>query len=166
MSSTNEAILTTLQAAQANTLAAVQVQVDNMNAALKANYMTAFNNWAQSVLAGRIDNTNPPQPPMGYVVGYFNDPTTGPGSIGPYGDTVIQWAYPMASTTPVCQQPPLPQTPKPQPAMPPRTDILNVPLGDVFPVGHILIDPNTGHQYQKQSSPTPFGIAYWYQEVS
>jgi len=57
-------------------------RVIDWNALLKSNYLTAFDNWSQSVLAGRVDNSNPPQPPKGYVVGYFNDPTTGPGSGG------------------------------------------------------------------------------------
>src|SRR5215468_10056131 len=93
---------TTLEAAQANTLAAVQIQVSNLNDQLKSNYLTAFGNWAQSVLAGRGDNTNPPQPPKGFVVAYFNDPTTGPGSNGPYAGRVIQWAYPATGNDAVC----------------------------------------------------------------
>ena len=102
-----------LDAALANTLAAVQRQVQDWNENLKSNYLTAFDNWSQSVLAGRADNSNPPQPPKGYVVGHFTDPTTGPGRVGPYGETPIQWAYPAQGTDPVssplpnrrCQRP-------------------------------------------------------------
>jgi hypothetical protein len=68
--------MTTLKAAQANTLAAVQVQVQHLNDARKANYLTTFSNWSQSELAGRSDNSNPPKAPMAYAVGYCNDPTT------------------------------------------------------------------------------------------
>jgi hypothetical protein len=160
--------LTTLEAAQANTLAAVQAQVSNLNNALKVNYLTTFNNWSQSVLAGRSDNTNPPQPPMAYVVGYFNDPTTGGGQLtpGPYANTVVQWAYPAQGNTAVCTTPAIPSVPAPPPALPDRDDIKNVPLGDTLPVGFKMTDPATGHIYQKQASPTPFGIAYFYARVA
>ncbi len=85
----NEVTNNLMDAAQANTLAAVQQQVQDWNNVIKSNYLTAFDNWSQSVLAGRADNTNPPQPPKAYVVGHFTDPTSGPGSIGPYGEQPI-----------------------------------------------------------------------------
>jgi hypothetical protein len=158
--------MTTLEAAQANTLAAVQVQVEHLNDALKANYLTTFNNWAQSVLAGRSDNGNPPHPPLAFAVGYFNDPTTGPGSLGPYGNKTVQWAYPATGDVPVCPMPAVPSIPAPPPPLPERDDIKNVPLGDTLPVGFKMADPATGHVYQKQASPTPFGIAYFYARVA
>src|SRR5215475_2619952 len=95
--------MTTLQAAMANTLAAVKVQVDQLNQQLKDNYLTTFNNWSISVTAGRIDNSNPPQPPIGYVIGYATDPT----------NSAAQWAYPVTGTTPVCDMPPVPPASKP-----------------------------------------------------
>ena len=82
---------TTLEAAMANTLAAVKIQVDQFNEQVKANYLTSFNNWSLSVVAGRSDNTNPPQPPNAYVVGYFTDPT----------NNKAQWAYPATGVAPV-----------------------------------------------------------------
>jgi hypothetical protein len=100
-----------LEAAQANTLAAIQRQVKDWNEVLKSNYLTAFDNWSQSVLAGRSDNSNPPHPPKAYEVGYFVDPTTGPGSIGPYGDTPVEWAYPKLGVNLVCAMPPVPGIP-------------------------------------------------------
>src|SRR5438445_12460220 len=109
--STPDYSLVTLEAAQANTLNSVQLQVSHLNDGLKSNYLTAFGNWAQSVLAGRSDNHNPPKPPMAFVVGYFNDPTTGPGSIGPYTKEFVQWAYPAVGTDPVCPTPPIPSIP-------------------------------------------------------
>jgi hypothetical protein len=159
--------MTTLEAAQANTLAAVQVQVQHLNDALKSNYLTTFSNWSQSVLAGRSDNSNPPKPPMGFVVGYFNDPTTGGGDStpGPYANRVVRWAYPATGTTPVCAMPEIPAIPAPPAPLPERDDIKNVPLGDMLPVGFKMTDPLTGHVYQKQASPTPFGIAYFYARV-
>lgn len=164
--STTDFSATSLQAAQANALAAVQQQVANLNEVLKSNYLTAFNNWSQSVLAGRSDDSNPPHPPNAYVVGYFNDPTTGPGSLGPYGNQVVQWAYPAAGTTPVCAMPAVPSIPPPPAPLPERDDIKNVPLGDTLPVGFKTTDPATGAVYQKQASPTPFGIAYFYVRVA
>ena len=158
--------VTSLQAAQANALAATQQQVSNLNDALKSNYLTTFNNWAQSVLAGRSDNSNPPQPPKAFVVGYFTDPTSGPGASGAYGTMPIQWPYPAAGSDPVCPMPAIPSVPAPPPPLPERDDIKNVPLGDTLPVGFKMTDPATGHVYQKQASPTPFGIAYFYARVA
>ena len=66
---------TTLEAAMANTLAAVTLQVQQFNEQLKAGYQTTFNNWSISVQAGRLDNVNPPKPPNAYVVGFFTDST-------------------------------------------------------------------------------------------
>lgn len=97
---------TTLEAAQANTLAAIKGQVANLNDQLKGVYLTGFNNWAISVTAGRAPNTDPPKPPSSYVVGYFTDPTSGPG-VPPYG-VPVQWAYPAVGTQPVCEMPPVP----------------------------------------------------------
>src|ERR1700688_3544377 len=95
---------TTLFTAQQNTLASVRdVQVPNLNANLLGIFQTAFANWLANWNAGRVsDKSTAPTPPNAYTVGYFNDPTTGPGSMGPYGDTVVQWAYPALGTTPVC----------------------------------------------------------------
>ena len=159
--------MTMLEVAQANTLAAVKDQVGRLNDVLKSNYLTAFGNWSQSVMAGRSDNSNPPKPPMGYVLGFFDDPTTGPGNPqSPYGDKVVQWAYPAAGTDPVCPLPPIPSIPPPPAALPERDDIRNVQLGDTLPVGFKVTDTTNGHVYQKQASPTPFGIAYFYARVA
>ena len=56
----NDFAATTLQAAMANSRAGVQSQVTAWNEALQTDYLTVFNNWATSVLAGRSDNSNPP----------------------------------------------------------------------------------------------------------
>jgi len=161
----NDFSMTTIQAAQANTLAAVTQRVADMNTALKANYLSSFNSWSQSILAGR-PNGDPPQPPKAFVVGYFADPTTGPGSEGPYQQAPVQWAYPAVGPDPVCPMPPVPTLPPPPAALPERDDIKNVPLGDTLPVGFKMTDPATGHVYQKQASPTPFGMAYFYARVA
>jgi hypothetical protein len=149
--------MTTLEAAMANTLAAVKIQVDQFNAQLKDTYLTAFNNWALNVTAGRSDNTNPPQPPNGFVVDYFTDPT----------NSKAQWAYPATGTTPVCAVPQIPPASKPYtpPVLPEPDYIRNVPVGDTMPVGFILQSPD-GAKWQKQSSHTPFGIAYFYARVA
>jgi hypothetical protein len=148
---------TTLEAAMANTTGAVTIQVDQFNLQLKDSYMTSFNNWSISVLAGRMDNSNPPQPPNGYVVGYFTDPT----------NSKALWAYPAQGTTAVCAMPPLPPASKPYvpPVLPEPDNIRNVPPGDTMPVGYLAIAPD-GAKWQKQSSHTPFGIAYFYTRVA
>jgi hypothetical protein len=155
--STPDFSMTTLEAAMANALAAAKVQVDQLNEQLKDNYLTAFNNWSISVTAGRIDNSNPPQPPNAYVVGYATDPT----------NSQAQWAYPAVGTTPVCSMPPIPPASKPYvpPVLPEPESIRNVPPGDLMPVGYVAIAPD-GSKWQKQGSPTPFGMAYFYARVS
>ena len=148
---------TTLEAAMANTLAAVKIQVDQFNDQLKSTYLASFDNWSISVVAGRSDNTNPPQPPNAYVVGYFTDPT----------NSKAQWAYPATGTAPVIAMPPIPPASKPYvpPALPQPDNIRNVPLGDTMPVGFILAAAD-GARWQKQSSVTPFGVAYFYSKVA
>jgi hypothetical protein len=158
---------TTLQAVQANTLAAAASQTVELNNNLNSSYLTAFNNWLLSWTAGRnADKTSAPKPPNGFVVGYFNDPTTGPGSLGPYGDTIVQWAYPELGTTPICAMPAIPDIPPPfvPPVLPEPANIRNVPVGDTMPVGYQLVAPD-GSKWQKQASPTPFGMAYYYAKV-
>ena len=164
--SSQDSSLTTLEAAQANTLAAVQLQVANLNTDLRSNYLAVFGSWAQSVLAGRSDNSTPPQPPKAFVVGYFTDPTTGGGTLtpGPYANTPVQWPYPAVGTQPVCDLPPIPSAPKPPVPVPERDDIRNVPVGDTLPVGFKTTAPDGG-VWQKQASPTPFGVAYYYVRV-
>src|SRR5258708_33916292 len=94
----NDFAATTLQAAMANSRAGVQSQVTAWNEALQADYLTVFNNWATSVLAGRSDNSNPPKPPDAYVVGFFTDPT----------NPLAQWAYPVTGSVPGWAMPPVP----------------------------------------------------------
>jgi hypothetical protein len=156
-----------LDAALANTLAAVKRQVHDWNEVLKSNYLTAFDNWSQSVMAGRTDNSNPPKPPKAYVIGQFTDPTTGPGMIGPYGDTPIQWPYPALGSEPVCAMPPVPPSIKPYtpPVLPEPDNLRNAVPGDTMPVGY-RITAADGSVWQKQASPTPFGIEYYYTRLS
>jgi|SRR5450432_1367427 hypothetical protein len=159
---------TTLQGAQANTLAAITSQVANANINLQSGYMTAFNNWLLSWNAGRTpDKSSAPKPPNDYVVGYFNDPTTGPGSLGPYGDTIVQWAYPALGTNPVCPMPAIPDMPPPQvhPVLTGNATLQNMPAGDTMPVGAIVPAPD-GSLWEKMASPTPFGMAYYYAKVA
>ena len=159
---------TTLKAAQANTLAAVTLQIVDLNNNLKSNYLTAFNNWLLSWTAGRIsDKSTAPAPPLSYVVGYFTDPTTGKGAVGPYGETPVQWAYPAQGSDPVCAVPAIPDVSPPQvhPAWTGNNLLQNVPPGDTMPVGSIIPAPDGG-KWEKMASPTPFGMAYYYAKVA
>lgn len=104
-----ELTATTLQSAQANTLASVTAQVAALNQNRKAFYLNIqFPNYIAPILDGRPVVGDPPKPPVGYVVGYFDDPTTGPGSEGPYQGAPVRWAYPALGTDPVCEMPPVP----------------------------------------------------------
>lgn len=97
-----------VRAAQASDLANIKREVAALNLARIESYHSGFADWSISVLNGAIPNTNPPAVPMAYEVGLFNDPTSGPGSLGPYGNTIVQWAYPVIGSTPVCPPLPLP----------------------------------------------------------
>jgi hypothetical protein len=153
----NDFAATTLQAAMANSRAGVQSQVTAWNEALQTDYLTVFNNWATSVLAGRSDNSNPPKPPNAYVVGFFTDPT----------NPLAQWAYPVTGNVPVCAMPPVPPTIKPYtaPILPEPDNVRNVPAGDTMPVGYRVTTADGG-VWQKQGSPTPFGIEYYYARIA
>jgi hypothetical protein len=142
---------TSLAAAQANVLASSTKQVQLLNDNLKTIYLGKFNDWTISVLAGRIDNTNPPQPPKAYTL-----ETTPDG-----------FSFPAPGNDPVCAMPPVPPDySKPQvQAVPEPENVRNVPAGDTMPVGYILTAPDGG-RWQKQSSTTPFGVAYFYARVA
>jgi hypothetical protein len=120
-----------------------------LNQNLVANYMTAFQNWAGQVMAAKIPNTNPPQPPAEYLAVKASN----------------GWSYVIRSTYPVCAVPAIPQAAVAPPSLPEPTDIRSVPLGDTMPVGFILTAPD-GSRWQKQGSPTPFGMAYYYAKVA
>ena len=141
----------------ANTLAAVTIQVDQFNQQLKAGYLTTFNNWSISVMAGRIDNNDPPKPPNAYVVGYAIDST----------NSNARWAYPMTGTSPVCEIPPVPPVVRPYvpPVLPEPDTVRNVPVGDTLPVGFIVTGPD-GSRWQKHSSHTLFGVAFYYARLA
>jgi hypothetical protein len=161
-------IQTQLPAVQRVALAHIMDAVDNLNANLKTAYLQAFADWLINWNAGRVrDKSTAPPPPNAYVVGYFNDPTTGPGSLGPYANTVVQWAYPQVGTDPVCQQPPIPDQVQPQvhPVVTGNDQVQNVPDGDTMPVGFKVTAPD-GSVWQKVASPTPFGTATYYARVS
>lgn len=142
---------TTLEAAIANTLTSSTLMVEHLNSELKKRYDSIFESWKTSVLAGKIDNTNPPLPPSGYRL-----------AIGMDGFT-----YPEMGTQLVTQ----PRTDIPEDhskpfvlALPEPDHVRNVPKGDTMPVGYIAVDPQ-GQRWQKQSSVTPFGVAYFYQRI-
>jgi hypothetical protein len=143
---------TTLEAAIANTLASSTVMVEHLNSELKKRYDLAFESWRTQVLAGKIDNLNPPQPLVGYQLVKM-----GSG-----------FSYPELGVDPVCA--PRTDIPadysKPQVLVLPEPDhVRNVPKNDTMPVGYVAID-GEGRRWQKQSSVTPFGVAYFYLRVA
>ena len=141
----------------ANTEAAVRGQVALLNRQLVSGYQTAFDNWSISVIAGRGVGDGPPRPPKGFIVGHFTDATN---------DRAL-WAYPATGPDPVCAMPELPHVAPPYvaPVMPEPEHIRGVPAGDVMPVGYIAIDA-AGFRWQKRSSATPFGVAYFYERLT
>ncbi len=151
---------TTLEVAQSNVLASATLQCEFRNNDMKTIYLTAFNNWKISVDAGRIDISNPPQPPKALVV-----------KTDPDG-----WAYVTVGSDPVCEVPALPEdrfTPKPAP--PPMTiDIghsadggngvwFTVGPNDSYPVGKTTPPMEDGHVYLRVGTAVGKG---WYERVS
>ena len=97
---------TSMAAALTNALTGAKQRCADLNAALTTDYLTQFKSFSDNVTSGRVPNTNPPQPPKAFIVGYMPDPTTGPGS--PWYPTVIQWPYATPGNDPVCAMPPIP----------------------------------------------------------
>lgn len=166
-------ITTALSEAQQNNLDSVRRQVANLNTAITSNYLTAFSSWLTNWTAGRInDKSTAPTPPAAYIVGWFDDPTTGPGMVGPYGENILRWAYPSQDGSPVCDQPSIPAQAQaismaPAPAYQ-VGDVMDCPVDDPWPVGHILTDPSTGAQYTKMSHGNPFSptrVVYFYERT-
>jgi hypothetical protein len=87
--------------ALANYVSAANSLASQLNANLITIYQTTFQNWANQVLAGKIPNTNPPQPPDGYEAATASD----------------GWTYVILGDTPVCAVPPIPSIPQPTSAM-------------------------------------------------
>ena len=54
-------------AAEAARVAAV------LNSNLQSNYVTGFQNWSQLMVAGKIPNTDPARPPIGYMAASASD---------------------------------------------------------------------------------------------
>lgn len=143
---------TTLAAAQKNVLDSSKAMVVRLNDNLKTIYQGKFANWKISVDAGRIDTSNPPQPPMGYGLETDSQGFTFPKeNIG----------------GPVCTMPAIPQD-RSKPQAPPASmgngKVMNVPVGDHFPVGFEITSPEGG-VWKKMATATPFGTAYYYELV-
>jgi hypothetical protein len=145
-----DAAATSLAAAQANVLASTTAQVALLNNNLKTIYLSAFNDWTINLLAGRPAG-DPPKPPKAYRV------VTGADG----------FAYPQLGDALVCDMPPVPEAPPPYvaPVLPEPENIRSVPVGDKLPVGFVMVDAG-GIRWQKQASPTPFGVAYFYAKVA
>jgi hypothetical protein len=71
-----------------------------LNNNLQSNYVTGFKNWSQLVMAGKIPNTDPPRPPIGYMAATASD----------------GWTYVIQGGDPVMAMPPIPQVPAAGPA--------------------------------------------------
>lgn len=147
-----DAWATSLAAAQANVLASSRAQAVMLNENLQTIYIGKFNDWKISVDAGKIDNSNPPQPPKAYTL-----KTSAEG-----------FTFPELGDDPVCAMPAIPadrSKPQAAPSSMGNDQVQNVPLGDHFPVGFELTAPDGG-TWQKQASPTPFGVAFYYARVA
>ncbi len=138
-----------LEQAQANYAAEATTVAATLNKSLVDNYQAGFQNWAGQVVAGRIPNTNPPQPPAAYLAVRASN----------------GWSYVIRGAERVCAVPAIPQLPPASAPIPESDTIRNVPPGDTFPVGCTVTAPD-GARWQKKASPTPFGIAYYYLRIA
>lgn len=143
-------LLTFTAMARANVLAAANAQAALLTDNLKTNYLQGFDNWSQNVVRGAIPSTNPPQPPSGYTVMLDEN----------------GWAMITPGNSLVCPLPPIPTAPAvwTPPSMPEPANVRNVPQGDTMPIGYVLTAPDGG-KWQKQGSPTPFGVEYYYARI-
>ena len=97
-----------LAQAQYNTANAASRLCAAWNSAAIADYHTKDENWFQNWL-NHPDMAGPePTPPMAYEVQYVMDPTSGPGTVGIYGDMPVMWAAPVVGKNPVCAPIPRP----------------------------------------------------------
>lgn len=143
---------TSLEAAIANTRRTSTEARDHLNSELTKRYNSQFDSWKVMVEAGKIDNLNPPKPPKGFAL----------------VETEHGFVYPEPSNTPVCPERtdiPADNSKPIVQVIPEPTHIRNVPKGDTLPVGFTFDAPD-GSRWQKQSSVTPFGVAYFYFKVS
>lgn len=85
---------TSIESARANILASSTAQVARLNATRKSIYLSKFHDWQLNVESGRIDNTNPPQPPVAW-------------ELAPPDENGFVF-YQESANTPVCDMPPLP----------------------------------------------------------
>ena len=83
----------TLANARNNSAIAARNNASLLNASVLLIYMGRFNSWAQQVVAGKIDNTEPPKPPPAWVTGV--DATSG-------------YSFVEVGTAPICPMPPIP----------------------------------------------------------
>jgi len=142
---------TSLSAAIANTLASSTLMKDHLNSELVNLYDSQFESWKVMVNAGKIDNKTPPQPPAGYTLmtseAGFSYAELGPAMVcAPRTDIPDDYSKPVVTT------------------LPEPDHIRNVPKGDVMPVGY-TVTASDGSVWQKQSSVTPFGVAYFYARI-
>jgi len=140
-----------LEACKANILASSTAMAEHLNDELKKRYLLAYDGWKTSVLAGKIDNSNPPKPLLAYEVVTNED----------------GFAYPVVGTKPVCEMPEIPADySRPFVQILPEPDhVRNVPKGDTTPVGFIVTAEDGSH-WQKKRSVTSFGVAYFYERVN
>lgn len=111
-----------------------------LNATALSNYMTKFNNWSQQVVAGKIDNTNPPAPPLAWET---------------FVDTEGYSNVRVSATTPLCPMPPIPvshvQT---QPTPPPNNiDIGTCILIGTTPSAYYRVGPMDSWPIGKETPP-------------
>jgi hypothetical protein len=148
---------TSIEAVRAAILKGSTEMVANLNADLKSRYLSAFNDWAISVNAGKIDNTNPPIPPYAWELA------------PPNADGLV--FYQISTTTRVCDMPPVPDSKLNVPEPPAGTIDLGADLGggwyaagphDRVAPGTIITLPN-GLKLQKVGFFMGNG---WYQKVS
>jgi hypothetical protein len=150
---------TNVDVIQATVKRTVKGEVSAVNAGLIANYNVRWATFLALLASRQVDKSTAPVPPNAYVIGYV--PTS------PNPDAPL-WPYPMIGTTPVCQQPPVPDLPAgsaaADPNAPPPGELGMKVNGafDTFPVGYQATRAD-GSVWQKFSSPTLFGgkTQYW-----
>lgn len=150
------------------TMQAEIMRIAIWNQEAKTDYLAYFAGYQADVTNGRTDpaKTPPDDPPKAWMVGYYDDPTTGPGTtLG----IKVYWPTPVRSNDAVCAIPPI-ATPPPlyNPTMPsgavqPLANVRNAPAGTVAAdVGTLSTDPD-GSEWVIVSSVGFGNVTVFYQ---
>jgi len=148
--------------AQATQINGIRRAVDDLNRVATSNWEDAKRNWLAAASHDRelgITIHSKPVQPYGsdVIIGADTDFSSG---------IIWIWLEPILLGSPCPDLPPAtPSTPSVSLMPVAITDMMNVPEGDIMPVGHVEIAPD-GSKWQKVQSKTLFGTSTFYKRIA